>query len=125
MSRRKSTQELLLSKKCNYRTSLPFSLSLSIQTSSRQIPCSYSASESKKYALTSVARSFRMRSLAFRYNRTCVAKLSTTVPVQKSNQSISRNLKTYQNKQTTSFHVFLHYQLTFQLNVELYYKFHS
>ena len=70
----------------------PFSLFLSVQTSSRQMPRSYSASKSKKHERISVDCSKRIRSLALRYNRTCVAKLSTIVPVQKSSQSISRNL---------------------------------
>ena len=70
----------------------PRSFSLSRQTSSRQIPRSYSASTSKKHERMSVDSSIRIRSFAFRYNRMWVAKLSTIVPVEKSNQSICFNL---------------------------------
>lgn len=71
----------------------PRSFSLSRQISSRQIPRSYSASTSKKHERMSVECSRFIRSFAFRYKRMCVAKLSTTVPVEKSNQSICFKLK--------------------------------
>ncbi len=105
----------------NRNIEIPFSLSLFIQTSSRQIPRSYSASKSKKQEQISVDRSKRIRSLAFRYNRTCVAKLSTIVPVQKSNQSISCNLinENYKKEKKK-----ILTKKTFQINDELLYKFH-
>jgi hypothetical protein len=71
-----------------------------MHTSSRQMPRSYSASTSKKHARISVEFSNRMRSFALRYNRTCVAKLSTIVPVQNSSQSISRNLAVHERIQS-------------------------
>lgn len=102
----------------------PFSLSLSVQTSSRQIPLSYSASTSKKHDPISVDGLDRMYSLALRYNRTCVAKLSTTVPVQKSSQSISRNLIEKNDKMIILKNEFLVYNQTSQTDAEWLCTFH-